>query len=298
MSKLSIKRDSGVTRECCEQVASNWTKIVCYFVTFYSLLAIFFEIHIFIYFFAFDWKRPRLQNIESLLKGNPGMGFRPRSDDTLVHINVNDRSANAHLLRNVLDFLTPYQQANLANDSQYADCNATHGATAEDMVCQFSLDSFGDSCSATNNFGMAHGQPCILLKLNKIYGWVPEPMSQSQQQAYGSIGCNVRNSTKPQIPCSLPDLNAEFIPVTCEGETSADRDNMGPIEFRPSGGFARFYYPYTNQPGYLAPLVVVRFTNPRRGVLLMIWCRAWAGNIYHDRYDLAGSVHFELLVDS
>lgn len=42
---------------------------------------------------------------------------------------------------------------------------------------------------------------------------------------------------------------------------------------------------------------MVQFTNPKRGDLLNIECRAWAKNIKYDRQEREGSVHFELLVN-
>lgn len=33
------------------------------------------------------------------------------------------------------------------------------------------------------------------------------------------------------------------------------------------------------------------------GVLINIECKAWAHNIFHDRFERRGSVHFELMVD-
>ena len=30
-------------------------------------------------------------------------------------------------------------------------------------------------CSKPEKFGMYHGQPCLMLKLNKVFGWEPEP---------------------------------------------------------------------------------------------------------------------------
>ncbi|PSN37801.1 Sodium/potassium-transporting ATPase subunit beta-2 [Blattella germanica] len=37
--------------------------------------------------------------------------------------------------------------------------------------------------------------------------------------------------------------------------------------------------------------------DPKEGVLVNVECKAWAGNIMHDRRDRVGMVHFELLVD-
>lgn len=72
---------------------------------------------------------------------------------------------------------------------------------------------------------------------------------------------------------------------------------MGHVSIYPPEGLPFNFYPYLNQDGYMAPIVMAQFESLERGALLMVWCKAWADNIYHDRTDLAGSVHFELLVD-
>ena len=30
-------------------------------------------------------------------------------------------------------------------------------------------------CTKPEKFGMYHGRPCVMVKLNKVYGWEPEP---------------------------------------------------------------------------------------------------------------------------
>lgn len=82
--------------------------------------------------------------------------------------------------------------------------------------------------------------------------------------------------------------------VCCQSD--ADKDFIEEIKFYPESGFSSQYYPYLNQKGYLAPLVAVQF-KVKPGAVVMIWCKAWANNIYHHKNDRAGSVHFELLVD-
>lgn len=72
---------------------------------------------------------------------------------------------------------------------------------------------------------------------------------------------------------------------------------MGKVTFYPPNGFPFFYYPYLNQEGYRQPLVFAHFERPKNGVLIQVWCKAWASNVYHSKNDRAGSVHFELLVD-
>jgi len=72
---------------------------------------------------------------------------------------------------------------------------------------------------------------------------------------------------------------------------------MGPVVFYPSAGFDASFFPYKNQKGYVAPLVMAQFTRLRLGTLVIVNCKVWAENIYHDTNDRAGSVHFELLMD-
>lgn len=114
--------------------------------------------------------------------------------------------------------------------------------------------------------------------------------------------------------------------VSCSGENPADVENMGAIQYIPRRGFPGYYFPFTNTPGYLSPLVAVFFERPKckfyicvyarrwvaskknwrrarrdywflDGVLINIECKAWAHNIIHDRFERRGSVHFELMVD-
>ena len=80
-------------------------------------------------------------------------------------------------------------------------------------------------------------------------------------------------------------------------QNPADKENIGPIRYAPSQVIKANYFPYTNQPGYLSPFVMVNFEQPARGVLINVECKAWAANIKHDRQDREGSVHFKLLID-
>ena len=51
--------------------------------------------------------------------------------------------------------------------------------------------------------------------------------------------------------------------VSCSGENPADVENMGAIQYIPRRGFPGYYFPFTNTPGYLSPLVAVFFERPK-----------------------------------
>lgn len=59
---------------------------------------------------------------------------------------------------------------------------------------------------------------------------------------------------------SLKPKDRQQVWVSCKG--LSDSDDIGPVEYSNSRGFPSFYYPYTNQPGYLSPLVAVHFARP------------------------------------
>ena len=69
------------------------------------------------------------------------------------------------------------------------------------------------------------------------------------------------------------------------------------MKYTPGQVIPANHFPFTNQEGYQAPFVMVRFENPKPGVLINVECKAWAENIEYNRKDGEGTVHFELLVD-
>lgn len=52
--------------------------------------------------------------------------------------------------------------------------------------------------------------------------------------------------------------------VSCEGENAADKEHIGPIVLLPTPGFPEYFFPYSNNAGYLSPLVAVWFESPVR----------------------------------
>ena len=92
-----------------------------------------------------------------------------------------------------------------------------------------------------------------------------------------------------------PQLNMVWL--HCDGETDADKENIGSVSYTPWRGFPVYFFPYFNQLGYLQPVVMVQLKNPTPGVLINIQCTAWARNIQHNDQKMRGSVHIEFLMD-
>lgn len=253
-----------------------WSIFMVGLVVFNAVLyAMYMEVYI-------DDNYPRLKNMETPIVGNPGMGFRPIPDSrtTLVRFEQGKPSSYKPFADHIQAYLLQYE--NEAQESEvFIDCtNLKEVDRDRKKACRFSIDQLGD-CTWQRDYGYDDGQPCILLKLNKVYDWEPIPYNNTHRH--------------PDLPDDL--FFPGNIAVSCVGEDPMDDENMGPLAYYPPRGFPVFYYPYLNQEGYRQPLVFVKFLRPKNGVVINVWCRAWAQNIYHHRFDRAGSIHFELLID-
>lgn len=63
---------------------------------------------------------------------------------------------------------------------------------------------------------------------------------------------------------SLPEIERNQVWINCRGENPHDRENIGPINYVSKRGLPAYYFPYTNVPDYLSPIVAVRFERPTR----------------------------------
>lgn len=219
----------------------------------------------------------------------PGLSFRPnqpvdRANSTLIYIRTDSQNTWKHWVDDLSEYLTDYQRQ-AANREHLRHCDFTHPLDPdENKTCVFSLESIASNCSAANNFGYDLGQPCILLKLNRTLGWVPEPYEDGSLPA--------------KLPKYIQDnYDPRYVYISCEGENPADKENVGPLVYYPNLGIPNYYFPYRNTPGYQSPFIFAQFPRPQRGVIINVECKAWAKNIHHDQQGRVGSVHFELLID-
>lgn len=292
-------------RNCCNSVwnpqkkeflgrtGSSWAKIGVFYIIFYSCLAGFFAIMMVGFFATLDDNAPTMQKMYSLIKQNPGMGFRPmyNKDSTLINFNASNSSTYQQEIDDIINYL---KDNNYLLDNYYPS-NVTHNANG---VKLFTIDEaatggceyFPEPDKKYNSFGYGKGEPCVMLKINKVFDWKPENFDNDtagadfKKQAVDAMGHE-------------PDPNQ--IGVSCEGENDGDIDNLGKASFYPSTGFSFDYFPYTGKSDnlYRAPIVFAHFPHVKKGVVIQVWCKLWVKNIKHHKNDKAGSVHFELLVD-
>jgi sodium/potassium-transporting ATPase subunit beta len=257
---------------------------------------------------------------ESLIGSNPGIGFRPMPDQdanaesTLIWYKSGN-AAEAKFWWSQLD--TMVGQTNLPDGTPgVKDCNYSGEVATETEACR--VNPALTYCTHQNMFGYKEGgKPCVLIKLNKIFNWKPQPfgMKDGKYDA-GTLETDLSNKVKTD---DMPDSLKSFILnevqkapgnevnilntvwISCLGESIGDKENLpeGHITYEPKRGIPGYYYPYTNQKNYKSPYIMVNFDIPKTSnhLLINIECRAWAKNVKYDRVARLGSVHFELMVD-
>lgn len=291
-------------RSCCNSIwnpqkkeflgrtGSSWAKIGVFYVIFYSCLAGFFAIMLVGFFATLDERTPTMQKMYSLIKQNPGMGFRPmpKADSTLIKYNASNQTTFHEDIDNILKYLRVEKYLDENNRPANVTVDGDNKPVFDimeafrDGECPYNPDSPYES------FGYKDAKPCVLLKVNRVYDWAPENFDNETlfDTDFGKEYLKLSDGVAP---------TSDNIAVTCEGENDGDIDNLGKPSFHPSTGFSFQYYPYTNAQLYRAPIVFAKFPNVKHGVVIQVWCKLWVKNIKHHKNDKAGSVHFELQVD-
>lgn len=271
---------------------SRWGNLLlCYFVFFLALASQFSICLATTSHQNFDNPRVKRQ-----AKTSPGLEFRPLPPDarsTLITYKGYSSESYKYWEDQLNEFLSEYKKPTTAAAGQnIVNCDFER-PPPPGMFCDVDIRTF-EPCSEENHFSYHRSSPCIFLKLDKLYGWrpefyndtsaLPEDMPQDlQSQIKNIVGSN--------------RIYENMVWVSCQGETPADKEFIGPIKYLPYPGFPGYFFPYNNAEGYLSPLVAVHFERPKTGIVINIECRAWARNIQYNTNEHLGAVHFELMID-
>lgn len=298
------------TREVFGRDGLSWSKVLgCYFV-FYMGLATFFVGMFAIFIVTLRFDAPKYYGDSSVMstrqKINPGLGFRPQldpEDELIYYTNEQELNKTIRFLQIYLDF--NYDQKNDSGNQKY-DCDIREleqlraDFRKNAAYCHFDYRKMltGTTCDPAKSFGYADAGPCVLVKLNRIYDWLPSPYDDLSK-FNATINSSLVND----------DLNilTNNVIVKCDGEYSADRDALlnaelayfsahsSALDYYKLGLLPVYYYPYLSQPGYKSPLVFVQFKNLPQFQLVNIVCRAYAKNIdSSDKLNLRGMTKFQL----
>ncbi|KAJ0056061.1 hypothetical protein NL108_018386, partial [Boleophthalmus pectinirostris] len=148
------------------------------------------------------------------------MMIRPKGDQLHIAFSVSKAESYRDLTSNLDVFLSPYNDSVQAQTND--NCPPNQYFIQEDSgevrnnpkrSCQFNRTAL-DLCSglSDSSYGYSSGQPCVLLKLNRVIGMLPGKDGQS-----------------PYVSCGAKKEDV----------------NVGPLAyFPPNGTFNLMYYPY------------------------------------------------------
>lgn len=283
----------------CGRSVLSWAKIGLFYLVFYGALASLVGICLWVFMQTIDARIPKYKLERSIIGTNPGLGFRPSPpaqniQSTLIWYKGTAEKDYKYWVDSLNEFLKDYEilGTSLGQGQNVQNCDYRH-YPEHGQVCLVDYKSFG-ICNKENHFNYHKSGPCIFLKLNRIYGWIPEYYNDTNDLPI-KMPKQLRDHIYNVSKIDRDMLNTVW--VSCEGENPADLEYIGPINYYPIQGFPGYYFPYENADGYLSPLVAVNIHRPKSGVLINIECKAWAKNIIHSRSEQTGSVHFEILLD-
>lgn len=276
----------------------SWLKITVFYIIYYIFLAFFWYCMISVFMTTVNEDAPKWQQEESLIGRSPALGVRPKQEDRLIHSGIIQYRKDLETSKEgevpgfggwsnrTRNFVLPYTKTH----QNQVDCLNGGKLNKKGQFCGFPLSQLGD-CRPPN-YGYDQGKPCVILKLNRIFGLVPEYYNNTDDLPTG-----FPKALRQRIDKLAKSKDRNKVWMECQGENPGDTEAMGDISYYPEDqGFSSEYFPYLNQPNYQSPLVAIQFHGPTVGRLLHIECRAWAANIHYSRRDMLGRAHFELLI--
>ncbi|KAJ8416596.1 hypothetical protein AAFF_G00324740 [Aldrovandia affinis] len=267
------------THEFMGRTASSWGLILLFYLVFYIFLAGMFVLTMYVMLLTLDDYKPTYQD----RLATPGMMIRPKGKALEITYNIHDTESWDMYVKALDAFLAPYNNSEQAMNNK--DCPQDTYFIQEDAgeirnnpkrSCQFNRTALKE-CSGENDpyYGYQAGQPCVLIKLNRVIGLMPGSLEQPPY-----VSCGVKKEEK-------------------------DSSLINSLSYYPSNGtFNLMYFPYYGklaQVNYSQPLVAVKFQNVTFNTDINIECKINSGALVSptsERDKFAGRVSFKLRIDN
>ncbi|KAM6427309.1 protein ATP1B4 isoform 1-T2 [Liasis olivaceus] len=233
------------TRECLGRSARSWSLILLFYLLLYTFLAGMFIFCMYVVLITLSPYTPRYRDRVA----PPGVTIRPYIEHGYnIDFSISQPHSWQPYVDNMEQFLKEYDD--VVQETKNIPC--APGAyfiqgsdeSADKKACQFKRSQLM-KCSGLQDqtFGYSQGQPCILLKMNRIIGYQP---------GYGTP-----------------------VTVSCKVQ-KGDENHLQSLDFYPSATFDPMYFPYYGKHthvNYTQPLVAVHFTRVVRNYTMDIQCQ-------------------------
>ncbi|XP_051870347.1 potassium-transporting ATPase subunit beta-like [Pristis pectinata] len=256
------------TKELMGRTPKNWVFISLYYAAFYVVMCALFALSLFVLLYTTD---PYIPTYQDRLKA-PGVTIQPQPRDLKIIFNISNPKSWHYYVKDLQQFLLAYNES--VQEKLNRNCTSGnytfqggHGPNSK-FSCQFTRNML-KNCSGLEDptFGYKTGQPCILIRMNRIINYLPG------------------EGTVPNVTCAV---------------LHAYPESIGNVVFYPDNGtFDLSYFPYYGkqpQPNYTNPLVAVKFLTLKRNREFEIQCTINApGMISNNPYEkFEGRVIFTL----
>lgn len=262
----------------------RWGKLGLYYLLFFLFMATLSAGMFRVFYLTVPYTIPKLTGRHSRMGGTPGVSMHPiPTSDGLIFSSSNKNfwEKAKPFVRNLDNYLSKYSQPQ--NGSNAILCN-DRTVLEKDQICKLDMTEVfptNSPCTSKNSYGYYSGTPCVLLKVNKIYGWKPDLYK------------------KDELPKDLPANRffANKISMNCFGAKAHDQKNLGTVIYIPNEGIDIKYFPYYGQKQYRPPFVWAKFLNATRGTIVNVKCKFFAKNIQiRHRVDIRYAA-FELSIE-
>ena len=238
----------------CSRTPKSWFLIFLFYCIYYTCLAGFWYGMLQIFFLTLNDDTPKWMQSESIIGINPGMGVRPRQadariDSSMYYFKGNwngekttdlEQDSDAGFAARMSDFL---DRTLVEGQKGAVNCNDTDLSKPREKgqaPCKFEASSF-DNC-ATFPYGYSKDsglKPCVIVKLNKIMGLIPEPY---QPEDADTLPAEVPESLRKLI---RDPAQPRRVYIECHGENAADVEALSSISYFPAHqGVPMGYFPH------------------------------------------------------
>ncbi|XP_057301867.1 sodium/potassium-transporting ATPase subunit beta-3-like [Hydractinia symbiolongicarpus] len=152
------------------RTGTSWAKIGLFYLVFYGFLAGFFAAMLAVFLSTINSPDgeggPKLTQF---IKNQPGLS---RLDKNFI-LNLNSKESKAEYVKQINEFLGSYKKGE--NSGKICNTSDHAGIPEGQKRCIFDTTLL-DKCANHNgtDYGISEDEPCIFIKMNKVYGWVPE----------------------------------------------------------------------------------------------------------------------------
>jgi len=155
------------------RTGKSWLKIGFFYLIFYGFLAAFFSAMLTVFLKTLnDVETGKGPKLVQFLENKPGLTYKKGKWTLKKFKEATDKDAKlkTEYVSMVEDILAKYNSSVLCPDSK-------DGMKDE---CRFDVNKLGacGPAGAGNNYGFDDAKPCAYVRINKVFGWVPEPTTE------------------------------------------------------------------------------------------------------------------------